>query len=208
MTEEIVFHAGPAARRWQAEQRFATGFLVVLFSVLGLPFLWGGLYIGKVGPFLIGGLCLLLALGIGFVRPPRYDAGAPLLSVSPKGVRVYRASNARQRDPVALDWTQIAAIAVHHPPRSRPSLRITPTEAAARALGLRGPQWRPSVVTRWTGPRLCLPVDLFDCGQHALLRTLAEAATHAAGPVPVVPRWDGGARLILAQSGALPDSAA
>ncbi len=208
MTEDIVFHAGPSARRVQKRWRFATGFLVVLFTVLGLPFLWGGLYVGEVGPLMIGGLCLLLALGAGLVRDPSYDAGAPILSVSPKGVRVFPASNARRRDPVALDWAQIATIAVHHPPRSRATLRITPTEDAARTLGLRGPQWRPSVLTRWTRPRLFLPVDLFDCGQEALLRHLAEAASQSAGPAPVVPRWDGGARLILARVGALPDSAA
>jgi hypothetical protein len=208
MTEEIVFHAGPAARQWQKQRVFATGFLILLFTALGLPFLWLGLYTGKTGPMLIGGLCVLLALVAGLVRSPRYDVGAPLLSVSPTGVQIYRSSNARQRDPVALDWVQIAAIAVHHPLRSRPILRITPTDDAARALGLRGPQWRASALTRWTGARLFLPVDLFDCGQDALLRHLAEAAARSDGPVPVVPRWDGGAQLLLARAGDLPESAA
>ncbi|MDO8884841.1 hypothetical protein [Pseudotabrizicola sp.] len=208
MTQQITFHAGPAARLTYRIAAMGRVFMVVLFAALGLPILWLGLYGDSSSALLIGGLCMLFALGFLLLRIPIYNAGTPLLSVSAKGVRVYPASNTRQREPIALDWTQIAAIAVHHPPRSRPSLRITPTDDAARTLGLRGPQWRPSVLTRWTRARLHILVDLFDCGQDTLMRHLAEAASQSQGPARVVPRWDNGARLILAPPTALPESAA
>lgn len=126
---------------------------------------------------------------------PEGRANVPLLTLGAKGIQIEPAARPGLDRPLLFLWSEIEKIAIHHPMRGRPYLKIVPSLAAAVTQGLRPANWLPSALTRWTRPIIRIRTELFDCPEAKLIDTIGAVAADQGIPVIVQQGLDGGLRL-------------